>query len=960
MWGENLTKTEGFEKKATSTTYNSTVTISEDESDCGIGWSIYYGTVSTNDKISGNNSAQMRYYSSSNNRGYVQNTTPIEGLSHIAFKARVSSTDIKMTVSYSANASAWTALATNVAFTETGKGIGFAYDVPEGGKYIKIEIGDGSTKPSSGNVKFIVDDVVFTYPAPTPAISVEDEDGDPITALDFGTVKQYTKTGDVNKVLKSFNLKGENLTGNVNLSFQSSNFKFNNSLYPTGLNSLSIAPTAGKIDTTITAMCWTNQDAAYNTNLIVSSATSEFTEQAITTSIIITATYSVKVAVNDEAMGEATVNGEASVYADSEDILNLEATPKPGYEFVNWTYDHSNATLDADDAASTTALTSAGLTITANFAAMSCTSLAAPGQRGSFVTYWSINHGWTLVENAVGYRVNVKQGETPVVTDSLLGASADGFLALNLEANTSYTITVMAIGDGATYCDDNNAVYEATYTTRDYPAAILTLSENGVERILPGEHKVNDVVTLPTEVEHGMKDKVFVGWSRNPVYETDTKPTDEFYEPGAEFTLNHENFTLRAVYAKEEAGDPANDTYKLVSSLTAGKKYVFASANVAGDAYALPAKNMITTAASPVNGVAITISMVNEVATIATVNADLEYYLEAIMPGGGDTLALQVVEDPTNYLCINGSGFNKRASGYKAFWNNGLYGTNSGGSTKYYAEVDGSTFKKGSASTSKPVYAFERTSAVSYSEYCTQEPIMYYITGPEELTGCNWAINCIAVRGDTYTFNALAANTEYKFKVTDGSDWNTAKGFYNLNPHTAGIYTDNDGNVCFKLAEAGDVTVTYIADNTFTVVGNFAMPTIQLKGSWDWDAPIDMTIDGGIATCEVTLNAASNYEFGFVLGGFWTANNYNYHKDYTTTEGVTGQAGNMKLLTDGEGKYIFTWTFENNVMSITFPGAATAIDQVAGAEKPVKVLRDGMIFIQKDGKVYTVTGRLVK
>ena len=163
VWATEETKTEGFETKTASTSYNSTVTVTTAESDCGIGWTIYYGTVSTNDKISGSNSAQMRYYSSSDSRGYVQSTTPVDGLSNVAFKARVSSTNIQMTVSYSADASTWTALATNETFSETGKGIAFNYDVPSGGKYIKIEIGDGSTKPSSGNIKFIIDDVVFTY-----------------------------------------------------------------------------------------------------------------------------------------------------------------------------------------------------------------------------------------------------------------------------------------------------------------------------------------------------------------------------------------------------------------------------------------------------------------------------------------------------------------------------------------------------------------------------------------------------------------------------------------------------------------------------------------------------------------------------------------------------------------------------------------------------------------------------
>ena len=45
------TKTEGFETATTSTTYNSTVTVAENKSDCGIGWSIYYGNVSATSKI---------------------------------------------------------------------------------------------------------------------------------------------------------------------------------------------------------------------------------------------------------------------------------------------------------------------------------------------------------------------------------------------------------------------------------------------------------------------------------------------------------------------------------------------------------------------------------------------------------------------------------------------------------------------------------------------------------------------------------------------------------------------------------------------------------------------------------------------------------------------------------------------------------------------------------------------
>ena len=161
------TKTEGFETKATSTTYNSTVTIATSESDCGIAWSIYYGTVSTNDKISGTRSAQMRWYSSATeNIPYIMTTTPIDGLTNVTLKARTSSLDIKMDVCYSEDGENWT-VGKTYEFTATGKGEEVSLDIPSGNKYVKFEVSSSSTAPSSGNYKLIVDDVVFTYSSTT-------------------------------------------------------------------------------------------------------------------------------------------------------------------------------------------------------------------------------------------------------------------------------------------------------------------------------------------------------------------------------------------------------------------------------------------------------------------------------------------------------------------------------------------------------------------------------------------------------------------------------------------------------------------------------------------------------------------------------------------------------------------------------------------------------------------------
>ena len=161
------TKTEGFETKAASTTYNSTVKIAADESDCDIAWSIYYGTVSTNDKISGTKSAQMRWYSSAKeNIPYIMTTTPIDGLTNVTLKARTSNLYVKMDVCYSANGTSWTVGKTHT-FTATGTGENVSLDIPSGNKYVKFEVSSSSTAPTEGNYKLIVDDVVFTYSSTT-------------------------------------------------------------------------------------------------------------------------------------------------------------------------------------------------------------------------------------------------------------------------------------------------------------------------------------------------------------------------------------------------------------------------------------------------------------------------------------------------------------------------------------------------------------------------------------------------------------------------------------------------------------------------------------------------------------------------------------------------------------------------------------------------------------------------
>lgn len=198
------TKTEGFESAATSTSYQGTVTIASNKSDCGIGWSIYYGTVSTSSKISGSNSAALRLYTS-NNYGYLKTTTAIDNLTKVALKAKAATSNsaaIKVNVSYSSNGTDWTAIESDKAIASSATD--YSWDIPSGGKYFQIAISSSSTKPSSGSVQLTIDDVVFTYasatttsaPTLTSSTSFTSESMDvTITNNESGATVYYTTDG---------------------------------------------------------------------------------------------------------------------------------------------------------------------------------------------------------------------------------------------------------------------------------------------------------------------------------------------------------------------------------------------------------------------------------------------------------------------------------------------------------------------------------------------------------------------------------------------------------------------------------------------------------------------------------------------------------------------------------------------------------------------------------------------
>lgn len=109
----------------------------------------------------------------------------------------------------------------------------------------------------------------------------------------------------------------------------------------------------------------------------------------------------------------------------------------------------------------------------------------------------------------------------------------------------------------------------------------------------------------------------------------------------------------------------------------------------------------------------------------------------------------------------------------------------------------------------------------------------------------------------TITFTAVPVGS-YQFKVTNGS-WNTNYGFTSFDEAASNIYAtgNNDGNVCFNLQEAQDVTIVFTSGQK-----------IQLNGSKGNEGPDPALYD--------KVGVPSEYE-GVMLQAF-------YWDSYTKTK----------------------------------------------------------------------------
>ena len=252
-------------------------------------------------------------------------------------------------------------------------------------------------------------------------------------------------------------------------------------------------------------------------------------------------------------------------------------------------------------------------------------------------------------------------------------------------------------------------------------------------------------------------------------------------------------------------------------------------------------------------------------------------------------------------------------------------------------------------------------------------PATFFITGNDALVGAKaWNPEAVKVTEDSYTFTNLPAG-DYKLKVTLNGTWDDGqvKGFGDLTEKAEGLRRDKDGNICFSLAEPSNVTVTYTG-SAFKVEGNFhldytkvyvVLNNIDWAEVWAfvWETDLDpFKAWPGEILKELTNPAPARARLAQQEGKKVYSYEFpNFYDNIIFSNNAGKQTVDLKWSEEypyfwigkeiGEGKYDGEWTANAD--------DPTDIDNTASEIKAMKILKDGQIFILKNGNLYNLTGQ---
>jgi hypothetical protein len=180
----------------------------------------------------------------------------------------------------------------------------------------------------------------------------------------------------------------------------------------------------------------------------------------------------------------------------------------------------------------------------------------------------------------------------------------------------------------------------------------------------------------------------------------------------------------------------------------------------------------------------------------------------------------------------------------------------------------------------------------------------------------------------TFTITATSTPKIYWWNAGDklaNADWNSRPEMTptaNPNEYTYTLKDVDESTGVEYLITIGSLQ-TANQKTKVDVVANFKdlLTQVKVMGDFvdDWKTPFVMTIADDYETASITMAlGVKTYKFKVVEGDTWLGNSGAITK---TVTGWTFEDGkdNCKITTTLAGNYIFTWNFETNKLSVTYP-----------------------------------------
>ena len=461
--------TTGFEESGfnVGTTYNNTT--EKVDGPQGAMWASYYGTVSTNSALSGNNSMQLRWYTSAtNNLGYARTDFILAKVGYVSFKAAATN-GLKLGLYYKTGAD-WV-LANTFDITASSDSYSHSFETALNNAQLKFQIVLPGTNPSS-NSNLRIDDVVVkaTAPAPDPttiSLSKGATSSDPIVVevgstvdlADYVTTNNAagTKTFTTTVASTVATLSGSELTGVaatddpfvVSLSIAASS-GYAATAEPTSIY-VKVVPAEILSNKVFTA----NDYSANSLTVTKSPITGVFAKGGGTSAPYVSSEH-VRLYQNNSTHkgGTLTITSTSAnikkvvfTFDGNQTYLTSDAgtysdgtwTTTTAVSSVEFYCNGSSSSERADVASFTVYYVSSGSEPEQLvMGTISCTD--------SGVNENSLTFSWDAVDGASGYQVSTDGGNTYGATQNGLTYTLDG-----LQAGTSHTIWVKAVGDGTNY-----------------------------------------------------------------------------------------------------------------------------------------------------------------------------------------------------------------------------------------------------------------------------------------------------------------------------------------------------------------------------------------------------------------------------------------------------------------------------------------------------------------------------